>query len=80
MRKIIVELLDTGAVTSVDFIGGHVTNRELERILRAIKQYRKQKIRDYRKQQIVEKIVKEQKDGTRSEEQSKPAATATGTN
>ncbi len=56
MRKVIVTLADSGAVESVNFIGGHLTKRELERVLRAVKQGRKERIREYRRAQIKKEI------------------------
>ena len=45
-RKIIVTITPTGAV-SVLMTGGHLTKRELERALKAVKQKRNRKIREY---------------------------------
>jgi hypothetical protein len=45
-RKIIASISDSGRV-SVVLAGGHTTERELKRILKAIKLERKKKIREY---------------------------------
>ena len=51
-RKVIVTVAVTGAV-SVSMIGGHLTKRELERALKAIKQERNSRIRMYNKDKII---------------------------
>lgn len=51
-RKIIVTITPAGAA-SVAMIGGHLTKRELDRVLKAIKQKRNRKIREYNQEKIV---------------------------
>ena len=50
-RKIIVTIMSTGAA-KVSFLGGHLTKRELERALKAVKSERNRKIREYNKEQM----------------------------
>jgi len=52
MKKIVATMVNgSGPVAS--FEGEHITKRELERFMRAIKLKHKQQIREYRKQKII---------------------------
>ncbi len=70
IRKVNVEVTEIGAVT-VKFEGGHLSKRELLRVIKSIKIERNRYIREYRKELIknkhVVKDVKEENNGTGKE-------------
>ncbi len=57
-RKIIVTIMSTGAA-KVSFLGGHLSKRELERALKAVKSERNRKIREFNQKQMYTRAKEE---------------------